>query len=122
MKWNLTDDGSTWIIAPNSVNEVGCIHTCQGLEGDFMGVIIGDDLQVVNGALQGNPFNRAKTDQSLKGFKKAYKKDPEPSLARAELLIRNTYRTLLTRGMLGTGIYCADPEVAEYFHDRKMLN
>ncbi len=121
MKWNLTDDGSTWIIAPYSVNEVGCIHTCQGLEGDFMGVIIGDDLQVVNGALQGNPFKRAKTDQSLKGFKKAYKEDPDHSLARAERLVRNTYRTLLTRGMLGTGIYCTDPQVAEFFQKRHQI-
>jgi len=84
-----------------------------------MGVIIGDDLQVVKGALQGNPFNRAKTDQSLKGFKKAYKEDPELSLARAERLVRNTYRTLLTRGMLGTGIYCTDPQVAEFFQNRQ---
>jgi len=38
MKWNLTTDGSNWMIAPNSVHEVGCIHTCQGLEGDYMGV------------------------------------------------------------------------------------
>jgi len=121
MKWNLTDDGSTWIIAPNSVNEVGCIHTCQGLEGDFMGVIIGDDLQIEGGLLLGNPFNRAKTDMSLKGFKKAFKENPDASLARAELLVRNTYRTLLTRGMLGTGVYCTDPEVAEYFQIRKLL-
>ncbi len=38
--------GSKWIIDPNSVNEVGCIHTCQGLEVDYVGVIIGDDLIV----------------------------------------------------------------------------
>ena len=28
-RWNLTVDGSLWIVAPESVNEVGCIHTCQ---------------------------------------------------------------------------------------------
>jgi hypothetical protein len=46
MKWNLASDGSGWLIAPHSVREVGCIHTCQGLEGDYMGVIIGPDLTV----------------------------------------------------------------------------
>ena len=118
MKWNLTEDGSTWMISPTSVNEVGCIHTCQGLEGDFMGVIIGDDLEVVDGQLRGNPFNRSTHDKSLKGFKKAYKADPASALHRADILIRNTYRTLLTRGMLGTSIYCTNPEVANYFRNR----
>jgi hypothetical protein len=45
-RWNLDRDGSLWIIAPNSVEEVGCIHTCQGLEVDYIGVIIGPDLIV----------------------------------------------------------------------------
>ncbi len=41
MQWNLTDDGSLWIVKPDSVNEVGCIHTCQGLDLDYVGVIVG---------------------------------------------------------------------------------
>ena len=40
-KWNLVSDGSLSVMAPNSVDEVGCIHTCQGLEVDYIGVIIG---------------------------------------------------------------------------------
>ena len=40
-KWNLTKDGSLWILSADSVSEVGCIHTCQGLEIDYIGVIIG---------------------------------------------------------------------------------
>lgn len=118
MKWNLTDDGSAWMISPTSINEVGCIHTCQGLEGDFMGVIIGDDLEVVDGVLRGNPFKRSKGDQSLRGFKAAFRDDPEAALTRADVLIRNTYRTLLTRGMLGTAIYCTNEEVREFFSSR----
>ena len=51
MTWNLTKDGSNWIIAPNSINEIGCIHTCQGLELDYIGVIIGNDLRYENGQL-----------------------------------------------------------------------
>ena len=67
MKWNLSSYGSLWIISPESVNEIGCIHTCQGLELDYIGVIIGDDLLVRNGKLMTKPENRAKTDKSLKG-------------------------------------------------------
>ena len=49
MKWNLEKDGSTWIIGENSIHEIGCIHTCQGLELDYAGVIIGNDLRYENG-------------------------------------------------------------------------
>ena len=51
MKWNLASDGNVWIISPKSVNEIGCIHTCQGLEVDYVGVIIGPDLVVRNGKI-----------------------------------------------------------------------
>jgi len=80
MKWNLATDGSLWSIAKESVNEVGCIHTCQGLEIDYIGVIIGPDLVVRNGKVITDPSKRAKTDASLKGFKEDYKKDPDLAL------------------------------------------
>jgi DUF2075 family protein len=118
MKWNLEKDGSTWMIAPNSVNEVGCIHTSQGLECDYIGVIVGPDLIFRNGSLVTDPFARARTDQSLKGFKKAYEENPDTALARADLLIRNTYRTLMSRGMNGCIVFSSDPETQSYFLDR----
>ena len=47
MSWNL-GNSTTWAIDPNSVNEIGCIHTAQGLEFDYAGVIIGNDLRYEN--------------------------------------------------------------------------
>jgi uncharacterized protein len=47
MRWNLTKHGSGWLAHPDSIREIGCIHTCQGLELDYVGVIIGPDLVVV---------------------------------------------------------------------------
>jgi DUF2075 family protein len=117
MKWNLTSDGSGWMIAPHSINEVGCIHTCQGLEGDYMGVIIGQDLQVENGVLMSKPEHRAKYDTSLQGFKRAMKDRIPGTQERADRLIRNTYRTLMTRGMKGTFVYCTDERVAQHLRD-----
>ena len=117
MKWNLTSDGSAWMIAPQSVHEVGCIHTCQGLEGDYMGVIIGPDLAVEHGQLVGKPEGRAKHDKSLQGYKRALKDGAAGTTEKADLLIRNTYRTLMTRGMKGTFIYCTDPAVAAILRD-----
>jgi DUF2075 family protein len=115
MRWNLERDGSVWMIAPNSVHEVGCIHTSQGLEGDYMGVIIGPDLKADGGKLMGDPKERASSDQSLRGFKQASLLDEIGALDHADRLIRNTYRTLLTRGSKGTFIYCTDLGVAEIF-------
>jgi len=114
MRWNLTKDGSSWIIAPDSVNEVGCIHTCQGLEGDYMGVIIGPDLIAQNGHLVTDPAARARTDQSLRGWKRAAREDRDATFLRTDVLIRNTYRTLLTRGMRGTLVYCTDSATADF--------
>lgn len=44
MQWNLSDDGMLWLLKDSSLNEIGCIHTCQGLELDYPGVIIGEDM------------------------------------------------------------------------------
>ncbi len=115
MKWNLQSDGYTWIISPNSVNEVGCIHTCQGLEVDYVGVIIGNDLVVRNGEVITNPSNRAKTDKSIHGYKKDLKENPESAKKKVDEIIKNTYRTLMTRGLKGCYIYSVDEETNEYF-------
>jgi DUF2075 family protein len=113
MKWNLTSDGSNWMIATNSIHEVGCIHTCQGLEGDYMGVIIGPDLVNEDGRLVGRPNGRAKHDKSLLGMKTEMNDDPEGTIEKADRLIRNTYRTMMTRGMKGTLVYCTDPALTD---------
>ena len=115
MKWNLTEDGSTWIISPKSVNEVGCIHTCQGLEVDYIGVIIGDDLIVRNGVVITDASNRASSDNSVKGYKKLMKENLEEAKEQLDLIIKNTYRTLMTRGMKGCYVYCVDEETREWF-------
>jgi len=115
MQWNLTKDGMLWIRKPESVNEVGCIHTCQGLEVDYIGVIIGPDIIVRDGKVIIQPDERAKTDQSLKGYKKALKENPRAAKKRAEAIIKNTYRTLMTRGQKGCYIYCTDLETNTYF-------
>jgi DUF2075 family protein len=115
MKWNLQSDGYTWIVSPNSVNEVGCIHTCQGLEVEYVGVIIGKDLVVRDGVVITNPNNRAKTDKSINGYKKDLKNNPELAKKKVDEIIKNTYRTLMTRGLKGCYIYCVDEETNEYF-------
>lgn len=116
ISWNLQD--SIWAIDQNSVSEAGCIHTAQGLEFDYVGVIIGPDMRFENGEVITDFTKRAKTDQSLKGIKKMAKDDPVKAQAIADQIIRNTYRTLMTRGQKGCFIFCTDPELNEYFKNR----
>jgi DUF2075 family protein/DNA replication protein DnaC len=117
MSWNL-GNGEPFAVSDTSINEVGCIHTAQGLEFDYVGVIIGDDMRFENGHVVTDFSKRAKTDQSLKGIKKLYKESPEEARNRADEIIKNTYRTLMTRGMKGCYIYCTDQEMSEYLKKR----
>ena len=117
ISWNL-DGGDAFAINPNSVHEAGCIHTSQGLEFDYVGVIIGDDMRYENGEIVTDYSKRAKTDQSMKGIKGLAKDDPEKASQLADEIIKNTYRTLMTRGMKGCYVYCTDSELAAYLKER----
>ena len=118
MSWNLGTDGMTWLLQPTSVNEVGCIHTSQGLELDYIGVIIGDDLRYENNKVVTDPNKRAKTDFSLHGWQTSMKKNPIETQKKVNEIIRNTYRTLLTRGMKGCYIYCTDEALQAYIRSK----
>ena len=64
MQWNLTDDGSLWILKAKSIEQVGCIHTCQGLEMAYVGVILGPDFVVRDGKVVTRPeFRTNRTNQ-----------------------------------------------------------
>lgn len=117
-QWNLDQDGSLWIIAENSIEQVGCIHTCQGLEVDYIGVIIGPDLVVRDGNVVTSPNERDKHDKSIRGWKKMMKEQPALAKKETDLIIKNTYRTLMTRGMKGCYLYCTDKETAQFFKSR----
>lgn len=116
MSWNLGNT-ATWAIDPNSIEQAGCIHTCQGLEFDYVGVIIGDDLRYEDGRIVTDFTKRAKTDKSLFGIQKLYNNDPYEALDISGRIIKNTYRTLMTRGMKGCYIYCTDKNLANYFRE-----
>lgn len=117
MRWNMTDYGGKWIIDPNSVTEVGCIHTAQGLEVDYIGVIIGDDLIVRDGQVLVDPKARDKGDRTVFGWKSGVKNDPARWKPMLKAIIKNTYRTLMTRGMKGCYLYCTDQETRQYFKE-----
>ena len=107
-KWNLDGD-KIWAINPDSFEEVGCIHTAQGLEFDYVGVIIGKDL------IYDKDSGKVKTDKT-----KISSDDKSSGIRTADdITAKNTYKTLLTRGQKGCYIYCEDENLRSYI--KKML-
>ena len=110
-KWNLASDGNLWILKPESVSEIGCIHTCQGLELEYVGVIMGRDLVYRNGQWKTQPGERSKMDNSMRGDKSILN---TPEANKIGAVIQNTYRTLMTRGQKGCFVHSVDEETNEY--------
>ncbi|WP_410535983.1 DNA/RNA helicase domain-containing protein [Streptomyces sp. KL2] len=108
--WNLRGDravsgappAALWATDPAGFGQVGCVYTAQGFEYDWSGVIIGPDL-----VWRGDRWVTDRTASKDPVFKKS---TPEDDVDR---LIRNTYKVLLTRGMVGTIVYSTDPETQE---------
>ncbi|HEY0965162.1 MAG TPA: DUF2075 domain-containing protein [Candidatus Saccharimonadales bacterium] len=115
--WNLKSHGQAWIAQPDSVNEVGCVYTSQGLEVDYVGVIIGPDMIVRDGNVIIDIKSHDSGDRGLQGWKKLLTEDSEGTQARLNAIVKNTYRTLMTRGQKGCYIYCTDQETADYFRN-----
>ena len=119
ISWNLKNS-EAYAIDENSINEAGCIHTVQGLEFDYVGVIIGEDLRYENDKVITDYTKRAKSDRSINGIKKLAQQNPIKAMNLADEIIRNTYRTLMTRGMKGCYIYCTNKDLNEHF--KRMIN
>ncbi|MEV7601813.1 DUF2075 domain-containing protein [Kitasatospora sp. NPDC089797] len=105
--WNVYGDRSIagappaalWATDPAGFGQVGCVYTAQGFEYDWSGVILGPDL--VWRTDHWVPDRTASKDPVFR------KSTTDADISR---LIRNTYKVLLTRGMIGTVVYSTDPE------------
>lgn len=111
MPWNSRSLRSTWAINEDGIDQVGCIHTSQGLEFDYVGVLFGKDIK----------FNEV-TEQIYGDYSAYYDrtgksnlKDKPEELTR---LIKNIYKVLCSRGMKGCYIYVQDEALREYFKRR----
>jgi hypothetical protein len=118
MRWNLQQHNPGWLAHPEGASEIGCIHTAQGLELDYVGVIIGEDLVVRDGRLVTQPERRSRHDQSIRGYRTWRRRDPEAADAAARMIILNTYRTLMTRGLKGCYVWAVDEGVREWLRGR----
>ncbi|MHC1747269.1 MAG: DNA/RNA helicase domain-containing protein [Cellulosilyticaceae bacterium] len=102
-RWNSTQ--KDWVNSENAINEIGCIHTIQGYDLNYVGVILGNEIVYNNGCIEiheADYFDK---------YGKQTIKDPEV----LKRYILNIYKTLLTRGIRGTYIYICDQALREYF-------
>ena len=106
-KWNLEKD-DYWAINKSSFEQVGCIHTCQGMEFDYVGVFIGKDLYFDGEHVQTNR-DAISDDDKTSGLK-----SKSTSEELADRIIRRTYKVLLTRGLKGCYIYCEDEALSNH--------
>ena len=109
--WNVKGDrgvgeymsGELWAIDPKGFDQIGCVYTAQGFEYDWNAVIFGPDLVWRAGAWVGD--RSGSRDPAMRGI------TPE----HFETLVKNTYKVLLTRGLVGTILYSVDEETQEHF-------
>jgi hypothetical protein len=110
--WNVRGDRSVgsappsalWATRDGGFEQVGCIYTAQGFEYDWSGVIIGPDLTLHDG--QAVTIRGANKDPAFRS-----RSIPDEHY---DQHIRNIYKVLLTRGMIGTIIYAVDPQTQEF--------
>ena len=93
-----------WATEDGGFGQVGCVYTAQGFEYDYSGVILGPDFVWRDGGFV------VRRDQNKDPSLRSKKNLTDP---RFDLLIRNTYKVLLTRGMAGTVLYSTDEETRE---------
>ncbi|MGF6824582.1 DUF2075 family protein/predicted GIY-YIG superfamily endonuclease [Microbacterium sp. ZKA21] len=107
MRWNSAD--KDWINSPGSLDEVGSIHTVQGYDLNYAGVIVGPDLRESAGRIVADrdAYRDKKGKENTGHLKDAFGDDD------LLVFIRNIYGVLLTRGILGTYVYVCDPGLRE---------
>lgn len=110
-QWNFNTN--SFATDKNSFEQVGCIHSTQGLEFDYVGVIVGLDMKYNGGKVitdyKQRYLERDKTIANVHTLE---------DIQLADKIIRNTYKTLLSRGQKGCFIYCEDTELRNYIKKR----
>jgi hypothetical protein len=116
MRWNRTVE--SWVHSPTAFQEVGSIHTIQGYDLNYAGVIIGADVELdESGKYRVNKNNYH--DKRGKANNKVANEKTTPE--RLRRYVANIYKVLLTRGIRGTYIYAEPSGLAERFHQVQQI-
>jgi len=104
LRWNKTN--SDWINSSNSLHEVGCIHTTQGYDLNYAGIIFGREIGY-------DKENDEITIAPKNYFDRNGKQSIKDSVELKQFIL-NIYKTIMLRGIRGTFVYACDPDLREY--------
>lgn len=106
MPWNSRNNRTIWALDKDGNEQVGCIHTCQGLEFDYVGVLVGKELLFEEGkySVDWMSYKDAKGKQKLRGTPQEL-----------SMYVRNIYKVLMSRGMKGCYVFFLNEEVKKHF-------
>ncbi len=105
LKWNSVN--TDWVNSSNAINEVGCIHTTQGYDLNYTGIIFGNEISY------DKKTNTIKIIEENYYDKNGKNSIQDPNQLKEYIL--NIYKTLMLRGIRGTFIYACDPNLHDYF-------
>ena len=101
--WNMTNE--EFILSDNAINEIGCIHTLQGYDLNYIGIIFGEEIDY-------NPeTNEIEVD--LDKFYDTYVKQGE-SYETVKKYIINSYKVIMERGIKGCYVYACNKNMRDY--------
>ena len=105
LKWNGTS--KDWINSEGAIDEVGCIHTTQGYDLNYTGLIFGNEIS----------YDKANNEIVINS-EEYYDKNGKQSIKcplELKSFIINIYKTIMLRGIKGTYLYICDDNLREYF-------
>jgi len=105
--WNRTD--KDWINSPSSFKEIGCIHTTQGYDLNYAGIVFGSEIKY-------NPETK-KIEIIRQNYYDRYGMAGIRDLNELREYIINIYKTMMYRGIKGTYIYAIDKNLREYLKE-----
>lgn len=108
LRWNSTN--IDWVNSPNAIEEVGCIHTTQGYDLNYSGIIFGNEIS----------YSKEKDEIIIKEehYFDANGKQSIKNPSELKEFIINIYKTILLRGIKGTYVYACDKDLRDYLSTR----
>ena len=101
--WNMANE--EFILTKNAINEIGCIHTLQGYDLNYIGLILGREIDY-------NPTKDC-LEIDIDKFYDKYVKQQCDELTVKNYII-NSYKVLMTRGIKGCYVYAYNKNLQEY--------
>ena len=110
-KWNTTH--IDWINSDTAINEIGCIHTSQGYDLNYSGIIFGNEIKY------NKKLNQIEVDASKYFDAKGKQGVTDKALLKEYIL--NIYKTMMLRGIRGTYVYICDDNLRAYFKQHLII-